>query len=368
MIVMLLGREDKVEHRKLKTNQLSRLQLTERSFINVTSGRDVIAYLHIQKTGGSFFLAHLTTSQTINGRPICHLPSPKLRNTARRKKEFMVCPLDQNADTRNLSRVLPEMWLASERTYGWVCGVHPFLLEVKNCLNNYLVDVYGQKQRKYHLITILRHPVLRYMSEFLHVSRGATWSHKHICDGNTMEKYMPACYSGYYEGYPWKDLTFESFSSCSSNWANNRQTIMLSNLSTVHCLDKEAMSRSERNQLLLKTAKANLEDMPFFGLSEYFPESCLLFEKQFNVKFANPCTQKKVTHLHSSSMLYSIWTNRTLFSLIAHTNHLDMQLYDFAFGLFNSRLKKFNISIDRHKVDNEILNIYHSRRRPISLF
>ena len=33
---------------------------------------------------------------------------------------------------------------------------------------------------------------------------------------------------------------------------------MLSNLSTVHCPDNEAMSRSECNQLLLKTAYDNL--------------------------------------------------------------------------------------------------------------
>ena len=116
------------------------------------------------------------------------------------------------------------------------------------------------------------------------------------CDNQPVSKYVPPCYVGYYDGRkPWpKSLTFDKFMHCSSNWANNRQTKMLANLSIVDCLNpKSSMSHSERDTLLLESAKTNLMEMSFFGLTDYLTESCLLFERQFNVKFGKPCDQTK---------------------------------------------------------------------------
>lgn len=323
-------------------------------FIDLTSGRDILVFIHVQKTGGSSFLSHLTTIRTNEGIELCSEPNEQLKNALRRKKPFMVCPLVHH--NRQPELVLPEMWLASERTYGWWCGVHPFLFEMKSCLDSKLRARYGTMVRSYHYITILRHPVLRYLSEFLHVSRGATWSkRRHVCNGQPMEP--SPCYQGYYSGAPWNNVTLDKFVRCSSNWANNRQTIMLANLTEVNCFNDQSLSSAERNRILLASAKENLRKMPFFGLSEYFVESCRLFEHQFKVKFVKRCIQKEIsTQLHSSPMLHTIWTNTALYNSIINSNDLDMQLYQYALQLLTVRLEKYGISINANKVDNEVLN------------
>ena len=333
------------------------------AYINVSSGNDIMVFIHIQKTGGSAFLGHLTTSESVSGDPVCFPPGPLLKSALKRRKEFAVCPLERRGIGDDYSE-LPEMWLSSERTYGWICGVHPFLSETESCLRSYLAERYGPKKRNFHFITMIRHPVLRYISEFLHVTRGATWPNRHTCNGHTMDEFIPPCYQGYYEGVPWANVTFNRFSHCSSNWANNRQTIMLANLSSVKCLDKRpGISLSSRDYFLLESAKASLEEMPFFGLSEYFVESCLLFQKQFKVIFKRPCTQKRLANLHSAPLLAGIWFNRTLYNSIVLINHLDMQLYEFALALFTTRLKYFNINIDQNKVDKDVQRIHHTQRR-----
>ncbi len=309
-----------------------------------STNKHIVVFIHIQKTGGSAFLGHLTSAVTMEGVPMCSLPSASLKAKLNRKKDFVICPLGVKADM-NFNN-LPEMWLASERTYGWICGAHPFLSEMESCLNRYLTVNYGENDRLYHFITMLRHPVTRYVSEFLHVSRGAKWFNKHNCKGQTMDKYIPPCYIGYYDGYSWENVTFDKFIHCPYNWANNRQTIMITNLSDVDCLDVRTVRNTRTDDVLLENAKANLKKMAFFGLSEYFIESCILFEKQFNLKFDIPCRQKKTEKLHSTTLLRSIWSNRTLHNTIVRTNHLDMQLYDFALRLFTTRLKKYKISIN----------------------
>ena len=319
-----------------------------------TSGEHIIVYIHIQKTGGSEFLAHITTSKSLEGRQLCKAPSEKIKIALKKRRDFMICPLVR---TSSLSIPLPEMWLASEKTYGWVCGVHPFLQEMYNCLPNYLTKLYGHKSRIYHYLTVIRHPVMRYVSEYLHVKRGATWASKHYCNGRSMDNYIPPCYNGYYNGVVWKNVSFKEFLSCSSNWANNRQTFMLADLDKVYCLNSTAMIVEERERILLETAKESLKRLSFFAVSEYMVESGMLFEHRFNVKLGGPIKQKQLQHLHSSSLLYEIWTNTTLFNTIVSNNKLDMQLYQYALNLFNNRAKLFNMTLDLQKLENQIYNL-----------
>lgn len=343
-------------HNNMSTSTNSKAALVPRPhYINLTSGQDILVFVHVQKTGGSSFLSHLTSVKTRGGVKLCNEPSEQLKNALKRRKTFMICPLvhrDRQPEFR-----LPEMWLASERTYGWWCGVHPFLFEMETCLDSKLIAKYGSMARSYHYITILRHPVLRYLSEFLHVGRGATWSkRKHICNDHPME--LPPCYQGYYSGVPWENVTLDQFLHCSSNWANNRQTMMLANLSKVDCLNDQLMlPNANKDEILLESAKENLKKMPFFGLSEYFIESCRLFENQFEVKFLKHCVQKEITtQLHSSPLLHTIWTSTALYDQIIDVNRLDMELYQYALQLLTVRLKEYGITIDPNKVENEVLN------------
>lgn len=75
--------------------------------------------------------------------------------------------------------------------------------------------------RKFYYITLLRDPVSRYLSEWRHVQRGATWKTSlHMCDGRTpTPEELPSCY----EGSDWSGCTLQQFMECPYNLANNRQ-------------------------------------------------------------------------------------------------------------------------------------------------
>ena len=57
--------------------------------------------------------------------------------------------------------------------------------------------------------------MIHYISEYLHVRRGATWLSDHVCGGQkvTKEEMLP-CYPGYYEDKLWPNITLEEFLSC----------------------------------------------------------------------------------------------------------------------------------------------------------
>ena len=56
--------------------------------------------------------------------------------------------------------------------------------ELTECVDSYLDASEGVANRKYFYMTFLREPVARYISEFLHVQRGATWKDsQYMCGG-----------------------------------------------------------------------------------------------------------------------------------------------------------------------------------------
>jgi len=81
--------------------------------------------------------------------------------------------------------------------------------------------VSSSPNRKFYYITLLRDPVSRYLSEWRHVQRGATWKTSlHMCDGRTpTPEELPSCY----EGSDWSGCTLQQFMDCPYNLANNRQ-------------------------------------------------------------------------------------------------------------------------------------------------
>ena len=68
---------------------------------------------------------------------------------------------------------------------------------------------------------MLRDPVSRYLSEWKHVQRGATWKTSlHMCDGRSpTQDELPTCYAG----DDWSGVALTEFMDCPSNLANNRQ-------------------------------------------------------------------------------------------------------------------------------------------------
>ena len=124
--------------------------------------------------------------------------------------------------------------------------------------------------------------------------------------------------------------------SCPHNLANNRQTRMLANLTLVGCYDISVMPNSaERDRLLLRSAKENLRQMAFFGLTEQQAEMRYLFEQTFGIKFRRDFSQFADTHASKVEL-----TPDQLNSLRS-LNRLDIELYEYATQLFSARVKRF---------------------------
>ena len=319
-------------------------------------GTDTLVFIHIQKTGGTDFLRHLVTA-TKNGKYLCSLPDDTQRdihnNSMGPKGVFgrgIMCPRDQ-------ANPEGEQWLVSEKNLGWICQLHTSYSEFKVCIPKLEGEPRVNTNSHFFYTTILRHPVLRYMSEYLHVKRNATWAKRRICGGkkvNTVSE-MPPCYPGYYGRKPWVNVTIEKFMACSSNWANNRQTRMLSDLESLGCYSNKLHPPDEKDRLMLQSAKDNLRDFAFFGLTEYQQETRLLFEKLFGIQLKLETQQRAMSSLHSAPILQDLWNNSELYNKIAKVNKFDMELYEYALELFSERVKTtLGIEIDPDSVSDQI--------------
>ncbi|XP_038604082.1 heparan-sulfate 6-O-sulfotransferase 2 isoform X1 [Tachyglossus aculeatus] len=297
-------------------------------------GDDLIVFLHIQKTGGTTFGRHLV--RNIQLEQPCECKAGQKKCTCHRPGKR-------------------ETWLFSRFSTGWSCGLHADWTELTNCVPSVVDNKkevklrptrspikmkfadtsvpgrvwYQDLQRNFYYITILRDPVSRYLSEWRHVQRGATWKASlHVCDGRspTTEE-LPSCYTG----DDWSGCSLKEFMDCPYNLANNRQVRMLSDLSLVGCYNLSVMAEEQRNKVLLDSAKENLKRMAFFGLTEFQRKTQYLFEKTFSMNFISPFTQYNSTR--ASSVEIDEQTQKHIETL----NFLDMELYDYAKDLFLQR-------------------------------
>ena len=183
----------------------------------------------------------------------------------------------------------------------------------------------------YHYVTILRDPVSRYLSEWKHVRRGATWKTASLtCNGRqaTLTE-VPFCF----ETETWEGVTLNEFLSCPHNLANNRQTRMLANLSKVNCYNSTGMTEKERSSRMLESAKENLRNLSFFGLTEYQVETQKLFEHVFHIQFIKDFYQLNETHSMKTKPDKEQWKK------VIELNTLDIALYQYAKDLFLQRVK-----------------------------
>uniref|UniRef100_A0A8D3EB83 Heparan-sulfate 6-O-sulfotransferase n=1 Tax=Scophthalmus maximus TaxID=52904 RepID=A0A8D3EB83_SCOMX len=275
-------------------------------------GDDVMVFLHIQKTGGTTFGRHLVKNIQLE-QPCDCLPGQRK----------CTCHRPGRA----------ESWLFSRFSTGWSCGLHADWTELSSCvpgvMNKRDKKSSQRRRRNFYYITMLRDPVSRYLSEWKHVQRGATWKTAlHMCDGRppTQEE-LPACYSG----EDWTGVPLADFMNCPSNLANNRQVRMLADLNLVGCYNMSSMSELERGHMLLASAKANLRNMAFYGLTEFQRKTQYLFERTFGLRFIRAFTQINSTRAASVGISEKVrWR-------IEGLNALDMELYEYAKELFLRR-------------------------------
>ncbi|XP_027674194.2 heparan-sulfate 6-O-sulfotransferase 1 isoform X1 [Caretta caretta] len=309
----------------------------ERALAFDMKGEDVIVFLHIQKTGGTTFGRHLVQNVRLEVPCDCR-PGQKKCTCYRPNRR--------------------ETWLFSRFSTGWSCGLHADWTELTSCVPGVLdkresaalkapswpspgnLETCGEiltllktvakfQLRKFYYITLLRDPVSRYLSEWRHVQRGATWKTSlHMCDGRTpTPEELPSCY----EGTDWSGCTLQEFMDCPYNLANNRQVRMLADLSLVGCYNMSFIPENKRAQILLESAKKNLRDMAFFGLTEFQRKTQYLFERTFNLKFIRPFMQ------YNSTRAGGVEVDNNTIRRIEELNDLDMQLYDYAKDLFQQR-------------------------------
>lgn len=296
-------------------------------------GDDVIVFLHIQKTGGTTFGRHLVRNIQLERPCECHAGQKKCTCYRPGKKET---------------------WLFSRFSTGWSCGLHADWTELVNCVPSRMDSRDAPKtlpSRNYYYITILRDPVSRYLSEWRHVQRGATWKASlHVCDGRspTLSE-LPSCYSG----DDWSGCNLQEFMDCPYNLANNRQTRMLADLSLVGCYNVSVMSEDDRWAVLLESAKRNLRSMAFFGLTEYQRKTQYLFERTFNLEFIAPFTQLNGTR--ASSVEVPPETQHRIRLL----NQWDVELYEYARDLF---LQRFQVARQQERRQAREKRIQERRR------
>lgn len=185
----------------------------------------------------------------------------------------------------------------------------------------------------------------RYISEWQHVSRGATWiRHAKNCLVASYEQ----CFKG---ASNWKNVSLAEFMSCQHNVASNRQTRMLASYDAdlTRCANDDhhhnspVAAAADRDDELLRRAKQTLESMPFFAINEYQHLSQLLFEHAFGRSVF-----KFEVDLHQSNRSLADeflrdHFNQTVVQQIKQLNRLDFELYSFAVNLFFDRLKFFHL-------------------------
>ncbi|GFN85949.1 heparan-sulfate 6-o-sulfotransferase 2-like [Plakobranchus ocellatus] len=297
---------------------------------------DVLVLLHIQKTGGSNWENHMALNLMTD-------PPPKCRAMPDAPHRLMCsCVNGKGQD-----------WMFNKNCVGWPCGVHPGFMELTSCLDRwYDAQVKEDRQRRYHFMTLIRDPVTRFYSEWLHIRRGATWKECRLhCDGRdaTLEE-VPWCF----DGGNWRGASLEEFLSCRGNMGFNRMTYMLANLSLSDCYRLNSnKTREQRDEIMLESAKSNLARyVHFFGLTEYIKETQALFEKTFlGLKFKKQMELKQ-TQTGSGYVMMSdyIW-NRLL-----DMNHLDVRLYQYAKDLFFQRLEAAGIRRSRPQHEAKVVS------------
>ena len=91
------------------------------------SGKDVIVFMHIQKTGGSTFGRHLRNDLYLKRPCVCQ------------KQKACKCLRPGNSS---------KMWLFSEFSVGWACGLHADWTEMTNCVPNMMDHIEKARQNR----------------------------------------------------------------------------------------------------------------------------------------------------------------------------------------------------------------------------
>ena len=290
----------------LKNSKKRDVGISVQTKVNFNPEHDTMVFFHMQKTGGTTFNTFLVTSLETSAPCICGNPPEEGACRCRDHEGFT--------------------WLFSRFTMSSACGVHPPLVDLRNCAGRYLTAAEGydtKSSRRFLYLTVLRHPVKRYFSEWQHVKKNGQWP--------------LSCATGDKDartGENWSDMSLEDFMKRRRNPANNRQVRMLGadfREDTCRNLEESSTFRTD----VLEAAKLELRMLDYVGLLEFPHESQVVFEKTFGVKFKHPFVFQKDS---VADVLVSSRGSSTL-TEVERLNELDLQLYVYAEQLLMERYR-----------------------------
>ncbi|OQR68181.1 heparan-sulfate 6-O-sulfotransferase 3-like [Tropilaelaps mercedesae] len=290
------------------------------------SGRDMIVFVQIQNAGANFFEKHIIENLNVVEKSLCVCTKKNGR------KQNCRCHSDNT-----ILRTGDTPWLFSRLSGGWACGVHAGWTQLVGCVDRVLDEVSGEpRRRRYLYITFLREPVRRFRSEWLRfVEQRETRPSRVLC--GSREHALPdvqECFKGVEPA----EVTLEEFALCKDNLALNRQTRMLADLRLVNCYDG-SINQTQRDMILLHSAKTNLHHMAFFGIAEFPNISQRMFEAAFGVQFRSRPRHRfnrLSSYLKRSPISSNTWSAQTE-ATVRQVNHLDMQLYEYGKELLFER-------------------------------
>ena len=323
--------------KKLSLQQKNKRLATE--MINFNKSTDLVAFLHIEKTGGTNFelvlMRYLEKFNTMSNvwENACLL-KPKIHTTYAR----YYCSRD-NLNTYNYETLsINNSWFLGRQTYAWAknwkCDVHSDFAKFKQCTRKIMLE--NSFLKKIHYITIIRDPVQRYISEWAHVSRKTRndvsfkFNSKNVC--NREVNCLPE--------FNKENITLEQFILCKNNMAGNRQTRLLASYDQINN-NNCSLFKPENKKLLLENAKNVLKKMSFFALTEYDDLSRSLFEKTFKNFFRFKEIKEPKPKQKTYDFIKTLDIN--LLEKIRKINDLDLELYDLAKKLFREKLKFYEI-------------------------
>ncbi len=238
-----------------------------------------------------------------------------------------------------------------DRYLSKLCDIHADYTDLKQCLlRDYIPNGPLDFSSVAHVITLLRDPIYRYISEFEHVQKyGLVWSkaNRLACRGiySIYTINRDKCYNGLLT----QNITWYDFLNCDFNLAHNRQTRMLADFSQIGCntlkcmvMNNECSDELEKfnEQKILHSAKHSLLGLAFFGLAEHQKLSEYLFLKTFGeekFRFSESIIDIKNTNAEKAIKGEA----GKYIERIKSRNHLDIELYEFAKEIFFKRVAYF---------------------------
>jgi hypothetical protein len=298
--------------------------------------KDLLVAIEIQKTGTTEYDLKIKTSFLCNKENIAwnKCCSSERKKYLKEKRIFRIC----HREIKDKNPI--DNWYYSyHTTLKFECGLHPDFTALTHCIPKLYPNT---DTRNIYYFTRLREPIDRYISEWKYISKGLPFNIKSYKTFCKIENDL--CFD---KDSKVKDLTLERFIKCPTNPANDRMSRMLAyyNYTEGECYG-EGLEPNE----MLERAKKTIDNLYYFAINEYYDESVLLFERTLSgtrsnnkkyFKFAQGSISKHDTFADKH---INVLSNETI-QMITNNNLLDIQLYNYALGVFMNRLKHYNIQI-----------------------